>query len=152
MSAYSTHKKAHFDYEILETFEAGIMLTGQEVKSIRKGSAKLEGAFVIIRGSEPYLTNVHIPPFQVKNAPKGYDSERPRKLLLSKKEIARIEQETEKMKLDVEMKRINEVDAVNAAANTTVANAQYQEALAERDEAEGERTKDDAKAYDIINS
>ncbi len=67
-------------------------------------------------------------------------------------EIARIEQETEKMKLDVEMKRINEVDAVNAAANTTVANAQYQEALAERDEAEGERTKDDAKAYDIINS
>ena len=95
MADFATNPRARFDYEILETFEAGIMLTGQEVKSIRKGSAKLEGAFVIIRGSEPYLTNVHIPPFQVKNAPKNYDSERPRKLLLSKKEIARIEQETE---------------------------------------------------------
>lgn len=94
MSTYAQHKKAHFDYEILETFEAGLVLTGQEVKSIRNGKARLEGAYVIVRGNEPYITGLHLPPYQEKNSPKQYDPDRARKLLLSKKEIDRIDQHT----------------------------------------------------------
>ncbi|MEN9920475.1 MAG: hypothetical protein RL538_368 [Candidatus Parcubacteria bacterium] len=95
MATYLSHKKAHFDYEVLETFEAGLALSGHEVKSIRASRGKLEGGFVIIRGGEAFLVGVNINPYQPKNTPKGYDPERARKLLLSKKELAHIEQKTE---------------------------------------------------------
>jgi SsrA-binding protein len=95
MTTYLSHKKAHFDYEVLETFEAGISLYGHEVKSIRAGRGKLEGGFIIIRGGEAFLVGVNINPYQAKNIPKGYDPERARKLLLKKKELVLIEQKTE---------------------------------------------------------
>lgn len=95
MTTYLSHKKAHFDYEVLETFEAGLVLLGHEVKSIRASRGKLEGGFVIIRGGEAFLVGVNINPYQPKNTPKGYDPERARKILLSKKELAHIEQKTE---------------------------------------------------------
>ncbi|MSU55523.1 MAG: SsrA-binding protein SmpB [Candidatus Taylorbacteria bacterium] len=82
------NKKAHFNYEILEKFTAGIELLGFEVKSIRGKNGSLEGAYVTVRGGEAYLMNVNIPPFQVGNTPKGYDPLRNRRLLLTKKEIA----------------------------------------------------------------
>ena len=90
MAHYTENRKARFDYEILDKYEAGIELLGVEVKSVRKGRMSLEGAFVIIRGGEAFLINSNIPPFQPANAPEDYDPLRNRKLLLTKKEAAEL--------------------------------------------------------------
>jgi SsrA-binding protein len=82
------HKKARFDYEILEEYEAGLELLGGEVKALRSKQGKLEGAHVIIRGGEAYLVGSSIPPYQAGNTKEEYDPARNRKLLLTKKEIA----------------------------------------------------------------
>ncbi len=87
MASYTENRKARFNYEILEKYEAGIELLGTEVKSVRGGQMSLEGAFVIIRGGEAFLINANIPSFQPKNAPKDYDPLQNRKLLLTKVEI-----------------------------------------------------------------
>ena len=81
------NKKAHFNYEVLETLHAGIELFGHEVKSLRNKNGSLEGAHVIVRGDEAFLVKATIPPYQPANMTKGYDAERPRKLLLTKKEL-----------------------------------------------------------------
>ncbi len=101
MATYVTHKRATFDYEILETFEAGISLLGTEVKSVRNGQGKLEGAYVIIRGKEAFLVGASIPAFQKKNVAVTYEAERPRKLLLTQKELAILEQKSEKQGLTI---------------------------------------------------
>ena len=85
--ALAENKKVHFDYEILEEIEAGLELLGTEVKSLRAGRGKLEGARVLARGGEAYLVGASIPAWQVANAPTHYDAERPRRLLLSQKQI-----------------------------------------------------------------
>ena len=95
MATYLSHKKAHFDYEVLQTYEAGIVLSGHEVKSVRASRGKLEGGFVIIRGGEAFLVGVNINPYQPNNQLKKYDAGRPRKLLLKKKELLEIEKQTE---------------------------------------------------------
>ncbi|HEY4511998.1 MAG TPA: SsrA-binding protein SmpB [Candidatus Paceibacterota bacterium] len=87
MSALITNKKAGFNYEILETFSAGIELFGFEVKSVRAGQGELAAAHVTVRGGEAFLIGATIPPYQPKNSPKDYDPERNRKLLLTKKEL-----------------------------------------------------------------
>jgi len=87
MKDLSKNKKAFFDYNILETFQAGIVLLGLEVKSIKKGQADLNGAYVILRNGEAFLINAHIPPYQGKNTPPSYNPERTRKLLLRRKEL-----------------------------------------------------------------
>lgn len=84
------NKKAHFDYEILEKFTAGIELLGFEVKALRGKAGSLEGAYVTVRGGEAYLMHATIPPWQPNNTPKDYDPARNRKLLLTKKEIAKL--------------------------------------------------------------
>ena len=84
------NKKAYFNYEILEKFEAGIELLGSEVKSLKGSQGSLEGAHVTIRGSEAYVTGMHISPYQPKNMPKDYDPLRNRRLLLTKKEIDKL--------------------------------------------------------------
>ena len=81
------NKKAAFDYEILETFVAGIELLGHEAKSIKMGRFDLSGSHAVIRGNEAYLVGSTIHPFQVKNTPDNYDPMRTRKLLLTRKEI-----------------------------------------------------------------
>ncbi len=81
------NKKAYFNFEILETFEAGMELFGFEVKALRKGQGSLEGSHATIRGNEAFLINAHIPPYQIGNAPKDYDTRRNRRLLFTKKEI-----------------------------------------------------------------
>jgi SsrA-binding protein len=88
MAHYAENRKAYFNYEILEKYEAGIELLGVEVKSVRSGRMSLEGAFVVVRGGEAFLINANIPPYQPNNAPKDYDPLRNKKLLLTKKEIA----------------------------------------------------------------
>lgn len=90
MANYAENRKARFDYEILEKYEAGIELLGTEVKSVRSGQMSLEGAFVIVRGGEAFLINANIPPYQPKNAPKDYDPLKNRKILLTKKEITEL--------------------------------------------------------------
>ena len=62
MAHYAENRKARFDYEILEKYEAGIELLGVEVKSVRGGQMSLESAFVIVRGGEAYLINSNVPP------------------------------------------------------------------------------------------
>jgi len=99
MGVILSHKRVHFDFDILETFEAGISLLGTEVKSLRSGHGKLEGGYVIVRGAEAFLVGASIPAFQKKNVSPSYDPERARKLLLSKKEIAEIELKSEKQGL-----------------------------------------------------
>lgn len=92
MATFATNKKAHFDYEILETHEAGIELLGNEVKSIRLGRAQLLGSFVIIRGGEAYITGLTIPPYQANNTQVTYIEDRTRRLLLNRKQIQSIEE------------------------------------------------------------
>lgn len=84
------NRKAHFNYEILEKYEAGIELLGFEVKSVKKGQGSLEGAYVIVRGGEAYVVGMNIPPYQQNNTPKDYEPVRNRRLILGKKEIAEL--------------------------------------------------------------
>ncbi len=84
------HKRAYFDYEIMETFEAGVQLFGTEVKSLREHRGKLEGAHVTVRGGEAFLLNAEIPAFQPANTSKGYEPSRNRRLLLTKKELGEL--------------------------------------------------------------
>jgi len=85
------NRRATHDYNILETYEAGIILTGAEVKSVKGARMSLDGSFVKIIGSELYLVNAQIFPYPYAR-PEGYDPKRTRKLLLHKKEILKIKQ------------------------------------------------------------
>jgi SsrA-binding protein len=82
--------KARFNYEILETIEAGIELLGFEVKALKRKQGSLEGAYVIVRGGEAFAINIFIPPYQEKNTPGDYEPRRNRRLILNKKEIAKL--------------------------------------------------------------
>ena len=88
MADIATNEKVRFNYEILETLEAGVELAGIEVKSLRTHGASLDGSYVIVRGGEAFLSNMNIPPYQTANTPSDYDPMRLRRLLLAKKEIA----------------------------------------------------------------
>ena len=90
MPVYIDNRKAHFNYSIEETFEAGIELLGHEVKAIKNGSGNINSAFCIVRGGEAYIIGMSIPPYQPHNIDIGYDPERTRRLLLSKKEIKKL--------------------------------------------------------------
>lgn len=82
------YKKARLRYAPQETFAAGLELSGQEVKALRAKQGSLDGSRVVVRGGEAFITGMTIPPYQSANAPKAYDQERARRLLLTKKEIA----------------------------------------------------------------
>ena len=84
------NKKARMNYTPLETFSAGVELLGQEVKALRAKQGSLLGARVVVRGGEAFIVGMTIPPYQAANASKGYDPERTRRLLLTKKEIAKL--------------------------------------------------------------
>ena len=83
------HRRARFDYHILETWEAGLVLTGTEVKSLRNGKANIAEAYGIVRGGEVFLLNVNIAPYE-QGGYVNHDPTRLRKLLLHKKEIRRL--------------------------------------------------------------
>ena len=87
MAVLAENKKAYFNYEILEKFEAGIVLIGQEVKSIKSGRINLAGSYVVLKDEEVYLINASVPPYQPKNVLGEYNPLRARKLLLKKTEI-----------------------------------------------------------------
>ncbi len=96
MNAIISNRRAYFDYQVLETYEAGIELKGLEVKSVKSGRMNIAGSHVIIRGGEAWLINCDIPPYQPKNAPDDYDSKRTRRLLFRKPEIKSFIGQTEK--------------------------------------------------------
>jgi len=87
MKTLAINKRAIYDYEILEKYEAGISLFGCEVKSTKTGHISLKGSYIVIKNNEAYLLNAFIPPYQTKNTPSDYDPSRSRKLLLHKSEI-----------------------------------------------------------------
>ena len=89
IQSIARNKRARFDYLILDTYEAGLVLTGTEVKSLRDGRANISDAYGIIRDGEAFLLNLHISPYERR----GYANHEPgrtRKLLLHRKEIRRL--------------------------------------------------------------
>ncbi len=88
MKEYTNNSKVGFDYEILETIEAGLVLKGIEVKAIKTGKASIKGSFVKILNGKPQLIGATISPYQPNNTPADYDPTATRMLLLSKKEIS----------------------------------------------------------------
>jgi len=88
MPTYALNRKAKFDYQILEKYEAGLVLYGFEAKSVKSGRISLKGSFVVIKDNEAWLLNASISAYQPKNTPVDYEPIRSRKLLLHKKEIS----------------------------------------------------------------
>src|SRR3989338_10448513 len=83
------NRKGRFEYHIEERFEAGLVLTGSEVKSLRQGKANITNAYADLRGGEPYLFQAHIAPYE-KGGYANHEPERRRKLLLHRAEIERL--------------------------------------------------------------
>ena len=90
------NRKARFNYQIFDEIEAGIVLTGTEIKSIRNGKANIKDSYAIIRGGECFLLNMHISAYEEGNL-FNHDETRSRKLLLHKKEILKL---SDKIKLE----------------------------------------------------
>jgi SsrA-binding protein len=84
------NRKAHFDYHILEEYVAGVVLSGNEVKSIRQGNVTLLDSFVYLKDGEVWLKNFNIARYKMAHPQSTHDEHRDKKLLLSKKEISRI--------------------------------------------------------------
>jgi SsrA-binding protein len=96
MKILAINRRANFDYEILEKYEAGLVLFGHEVKSVKTGHINLEGSFLVIRSignnklPEFFLINAYIPLYKQAAGVKNYNPERPRKALLKKNEISHL--------------------------------------------------------------
>lgn len=90
MKDLAYNRRIKFDYQVKELFEAGLVLLGTEVKSVKSGNMSLRGAFVTIHEGDAYLTNATIPPWQPKNTPDDYDPIRSRRLLLKKSELKQL--------------------------------------------------------------
>lgn len=90
MKIIAQNKKAYFDYDIAEKIEAGLVLSGDEVKSIREGKVSLLGAFATLHGGELYLINCNITPYSKAFTKDDENARRRRKLLLHKKQIMRL--------------------------------------------------------------
>lgn len=88
--AVATNRRARHDYAIEESFEAGIVLTGAEVKSLRGGRASLGEAYARVSDGEVWIENLHIPPYSHAGHTRSYDPRRPRKLLMHREEIERL--------------------------------------------------------------
>ncbi|AHF60577.1 single-stranded DNA-binding protein [Spiroplasma mirum ATCC 29335] len=105
MKVISVNKKARFNYEILDTYEAGLSLTGSEIKSIRNNDVSINEAFVVIRKNEAFVINMHIANYKFTASYKP-DPDRTRKLLLHKREIKKILQRIKLEKLTVVVLRV----------------------------------------------
>ena len=88
------NRKANFDYEIIDTYETGIVLTGTEIKSIRDGRANLKDSYAIIKNNEIFLLNMHISSYEQGNR-FNHEETRTRKLLMHKKEILKLKDKLE---------------------------------------------------------
>ena len=95
MKIVATNKKAYHDYFVEDTLEAGIVLVGSEVKSVRLGAVNLRDSFAIIKGGEVFLLGMHIAPYE-KGSYFNEDPRRRRKLLLNRAEIRKLQSKTER--------------------------------------------------------
>src|ERR671925_497790 len=89
MKDIATNRQARYRYNFLETWEAGMVLTGTEVKSLREGKAQIKDGYATLRDGEVWLHNVHIPPYAPASR-ENHDPERSRKLLMHRREIERL--------------------------------------------------------------
>jgi SsrA-binding protein len=89
MPAIATNRQARFRYHFLETWEAGLVLTGTEVKSLREGKAQIKDGYATVRDGEVWLHNVHIPPYAPASRA-NHEPERSRKVLMHRREIERL--------------------------------------------------------------
>jgi SsrA-binding protein len=89
MPDIATNRQARFRYHFLETWEAGLVLTGTEVKSLREGKAQIKDGYASVRDGEVWLHNVHIPPYAPASRT-NHEPERPRKVLMHRREIERL--------------------------------------------------------------
>ena len=90
MPTLATNRKAKFDYERLDSYEAGLVLTGQEVKSIRDGGAKIDAGHIVVRNDELWLIGANIAPYKRASKIEDYDPAQSRKLLMHKKETQQL--------------------------------------------------------------
>ena len=90
MKIISTNRKASFEYFLLDKYDAGIVLVGSEVKSIRNSGVSLEDSYVVIKKGEAFIKNMYVKPYE-KTTTFAVDERRDRKLLLNKKEILKLE-------------------------------------------------------------
>src|SRR5687768_8488835 len=93
MPDVATNRQARFRYHLTDTWEAGLVLTGTEVKSLREGKATIKDGYASLRDGEVWLHNVHIPPYGPASR-ENHEPERPRKLLMHRREIERIDGKT----------------------------------------------------------
>jgi len=84
------NKRARFDYDFVETYEAGIALSGAETKAVKEGHVQLKGAYVSLNDAEAVLKSAYIAPYKPAHQGEGYDPNRERKLLLHKRELQRL--------------------------------------------------------------
>jgi SsrA-binding protein len=97
----ATNRRARRNYEVLETVEAGLVLRGSEVKSLRLGHVQLGDAFGRIEGGEAWLMSLHIAPYEQSQAHSGHEPERPRKLLMHREEIDRLRAKVDEQRLSL---------------------------------------------------
>jgi SsrA-binding protein len=97
----ATNRQARRNYEVLETVEAGLVLRGSEVKSLRLGRVQLGDAYARIQGGEAWLVSLHIAPYEQSQAHSGHEPDRPRKLLLHREEIDRLRSRVDEQRLSL---------------------------------------------------
>ena len=97
----ASNRRARRNYEVLDTFECGMVLRGTEVKSLRAGGAQMSDAYARVRSDEMWLMGLHIAPWTHASAAMGHEVERPRKLLMHRGEINRLRARTEQDRLQL---------------------------------------------------
>lgn len=95
----ASNRRARRNYEVLENIEAGLVLRGSEVKSLRLGHVQMSDAYARFEGGEIWLQSLHIAPYENSQAHSGHEPERPRKLLLHRDEIARLRSKVDEQRL-----------------------------------------------------
>lgn len=101
MPILAENKKAFFDYEILEKYEAGLVLTGQEVKSAKNGQINLKGSYITFHNNKPTIIGMHIAKYKPAGKLPDYDPVRTRDVLLKKKEIAYLQGKSQEKGLTI---------------------------------------------------
>jgi SsrA-binding protein len=133
----ASNRKARHDYALLERFECGIVLTGSEIKSIRLGRASLQESFARVRGGELWLEGMHVPPYEQGDKRK-YEATRPRKLLLHRHQIQKIDQQVKEQRLALVPLRVyitHGLAKVEVALARGKRTHEKRQAIAERDAA-----------------
>ena len=101
MTTFINNKRIGFDYELIDKYEAGIVLAGHEVKAVRQGHGSLVGSYITVTNNEAWLKGATITHYQEANTPKSYEPTQARKLLLSKKELGKLEIESHQAGLTI---------------------------------------------------